>query len=337
MIRTQKREILKPWPHRWVQGSGHLYGLFEQGRRNDKCSCVLLNSARRFHPDATFYLCLADAVLSNENFYPEDRAVVPLTALDVEDLRSFVFRYDIMELTAAVKPVMFRYLLRMGHETILYFDADIEIFSRLDRVLELLGGNTSFVLTPYLCHPAEEGRVPGDSETMRAGIYNPGFLGVHGCREAQSILAWWARQSQYQQVDARKTGLFVDQEFVDLLPGFADSVRILRDPALSVAYWNMQQRTLSFEDETWKVDGRRLGFYHFCGFDPARRDQLSKHTLAFRGDAISPTLSRLLEHYTAGLRAKNHGESLRGFTPMGASPRAHQSRQLSGKCLGSFI
>jgi glycosyltransferase involved in cell wall biosynthesis len=268
---------------------------------------ILLASAKRFHPEATVYLCLADTLLPNEGFYPKGCVVVPIEELEIPDFLSFVFRYDIMELNTAVKPFMFQYLLRMGHEAVLYFDPDIQIFSRLDQILDALKDSASFILTPHLCAPAEGDTFPDDIGIMRAGIYNLGFLGVHACPEAESILAWLARRLQYQCFSAQDVGIFVDQKFMDLVPGFADKARILRDPTLNVAYWNLQQRTLSFEDDTWKVDGRPLGFFHFSGFNPAEMDRLSKYTEAFRGDAISPTLSRLLGHYAAELRANNHG------------------------------
>jgi glycosyltransferase involved in cell wall biosynthesis len=215
---------------------------------------------------------------------------------------------------------MFQHLLRIGHENVLYFDPDIQIFSRLDRILEPLQNDASFVLIPHLCAPAEGTAYPDDIGVMRAGVYNLGFLGVHACPEANSILAWWARRLQYQCTNSQDTGIFVDQKFMDLVPGFAEKVRILRDPTLNVAYWNLQQRTLSFEDDIWKVDGRPLGFYHFSGFDPAKMDQLSKYTHAFRGDAISPTLYRLLEQYAALLRANNHGRLPSGLYAYGRFP-----------------
>jgi glycosyltransferase involved in cell wall biosynthesis len=278
---------------------------------------VLLDSAKRFHPDATIYLCLADAPLPNEDFYPEGSIVVPIENLDIPDFRSFVFRYDIMEVNTAVKPFMFQYLLRKDHETILYFDPDIQIFSRLDQILEPLLAGASFVLTPHLCAPAEGDTYPDDVGIMRAGTFNLGFLGVHACPEAESILAWWARRLQYQCFSAQDKGIFVDQKFMDLVPGFCDRVRILRDPTVNVAYWNLLQRTLSFEGDTWRVDGRPLGFYHFSGFDPAKMDQLSKHTEAFRGSAITPTLRRLMEQYAEKLRVTNHRDIAAGLYAYG--------------------
>ena len=124
------------------------------------------------------YLCLADSLLPNEAFYPKGCVVVPIDHLDIPDLRLFVFRYDIMELNTAVKPFMFQHLLRIGHRSILYFDPDIQIFSRLDQILRPLQGEASLVLTPHLCAPAEGDVGPNDIGIMRAGIYNLGFLGV---------------------------------------------------------------------------------------------------------------------------------------------------------------
>jgi hypothetical protein len=173
------------------------------------------------------------------------------------------------------------------------------------------------VLKPHLRAPAEGDVFPNDIGIMRAGIYNLGFLGVHACAEAESILAWWARRLQYQCISDPDAGIFVDQKFMDLVPGFADEARILRDPTLNVAYWNLQQRTLSFEDDNWMVDGRPLGFYHFSGFDHAKMDRLSKHTDVFRSNAISPTLSRLLEECAAKLRADNHGRIPAGLYAYG--------------------
>lgn len=188
------------------------------------------------------------------------------------------------------------------------------------------------MLTPHLCAPAEGDAFPDDIGIMRSGIYNLGFLRVRACPESESILAWWARRLQYQCISNQDAGIFVDQRFMDLVPGFAEKARILRDPTLNVAYWNLQQRTLSFEDEAWKVDGRPLGFYHFSGFDPAKMDRLSKYTDNFRGNAIWPALSRLLEQYAAELRANNHGRIPAGFMPTTALRRAHRSRRLFARC-----
>jgi hypothetical protein len=181
---------------------------------------ILLNSAKEFHPDATTYLCLADALLPDKDFYPTGSVVVPIEDLDIPDFRSFVFRYDIMEVNTAVKPFMIQYLFRLGHEVALYFDPDIQVFSCLDQILGPLQRGAPFVLTPHLCSPAEGNHYPDDIGIMRAGIYNLGFIGVRASQDAESIVAWWARRLLYQCLNAQEIGIFVDQKFIDLVPGF---------------------------------------------------------------------------------------------------------------------
>src|ERR1700744_4149742 len=111
---------------------------------------IFIATAQKFHPEATLYLCLADTLLPEPGFYPEGCRVVPIDTLDILDFRPFAFRYDVMELNTAVKPFMFQHLFAEGHDTVLYFDPDIEIFSRLEQILTPLRDGASFVLTPHL-------------------------------------------------------------------------------------------------------------------------------------------------------------------------------------------
>ncbi len=268
---------------------------------------VLLDSAKCFHPDATLYICLADRLLPDVAFYPDDCTVVPIEDLNIPDFSSFAFRYEIMEINTAVKPFMFKHLLRKGHQAILYFDPDIQIFSRVEQVLEKLRDGASFALTPHLCRPVEGDGYPDDIGIMRAGIYNLGFLGVRACPEANSLVSWWARRLEYQCINDQDAGIFVDQKFIDLVPAYCDHVCILRDPTVNVGYWNLPQRELSFEDGIWRVDGRPLCFFHFSGFSPNQKNRLSKHTENFRGSAITPALRQLMQQYAKKLRANHHG------------------------------
>lgn len=272
---------------------------------------VLIESARRHHPQATLYLCLADEMLPKSGpesgFYPPGCEVVTAASLPIPDFRSFAFRYDVMEFNTAVKPYMIRHLVEQGHDAVLYFDPDIEVFAPLDGVLAPLHEGASFVLTPHLTQPAEGDAFPDDIGIMRAGVYNLGFLGVGAGEEADRILRWWSRRLQHQCVSAQDQGIFVDQKFMDLVPGFASGARILRDTTCNVAYWNLPQRALTEGGDGWLVDGRPLGFFHFSGIAPRDLSYLSKYTLAFRGEAIAPPLRALMQHYAGQVLANGYG------------------------------
>lgn len=268
---------------------------------------ILLESAKKFHHNVDLFICLADKIVQDSSFYPAFCEVVAASELKIPDFNEFAFRYDIMEFNTAVKPFMFCELLDRGYDAVLYFDPDIVIFSELTSVFSALENGASFVLTPHLCQPSEGDAYPGDVGIMKAGIYNLGFLAVGAQPEALSVLRWWSRRLQYQCINDQANGIFVDQRFMDLVPGFAGNARILRCTALNVAYWNLAQRRLDHGESGWSVDGQPLGFFHFSGFDPRHPTRLSKHTSAFRNDEMQGPILRLCEHYAAQLLANKHG------------------------------
>jgi glycosyltransferase involved in cell wall biosynthesis len=268
---------------------------------------VLLESARRHHPELAIYLCLADEPVAEADFYPEGCTIVRGDSLGIPDFRDFAFRYDVMEFNTALKPFMFRQLFERGHSGVVYLDPDIEIFAPLTSVLEQLDQGASFVFTPHLTRPAERDAYPDDFGIMRAGTYNLGFLAVGAGDEADRILRWWSRRLRFDCVNDQGRGIFVDQKFMDLVPGFAEHARILRDTACNVAYWNLHQRELAHDGGEWQVDGRPLCFFHFSGIDVRDPSRLSKYTAAFRGEDCSAALRALIDHYVDQLRTNGHG------------------------------
>ncbi len=273
---------------------------------------TFFDSVRRHQPDADLFLCLADHVLETEGLYDPDWTVVTAQQLPIPDFASFSFRYDVMEFNTAIKPFMFQYLLdQRQYDIVLYFDPDIEIFQSLNAIISKLNNGASFFLTPHLCSPSEEPLDPNDITIMRAGIYNLGFLGVARGEESRGVLAWWARRLRYQCINAQAEGIFVDQKFMDLVPGFAPNAHISPDTTLNVAYWNLPQRQFDMHDGAWLVDGAALTFFHYSGFDPNRPERLSKHDKRFDG-ALPELLERLTSAYAATLK-KNGFEVISGI------------------------
>jgi glycosyltransferase involved in cell wall biosynthesis len=291
---------------------------------------VLVESAKRHHPDATLYLCLADEILTDSpQFYPSQCEVVCAELLDIPEFRDFAFRYDIMEFNTAVKPFMFRALLGRGHDAVLYFDPDIEVFAPLEDLLALLDDGASFVLTPHLTRPQEGETFPDDIGIMQAGVFNLGFLGVGAGAEADSVLRWWSRRLQYQCISEQHRGIFVDQKFMDLVPGFAKDARVLRDTGYNVAYWNLPQRVLTQDGRNWLVDGRPLRFFHFSGLAPRNLSRLSKYTDAYRDNEITPALRALMSDYAQQVLKNGHGTIPQGIYAYG--------RFASGKTIPDIV
>ncbi|MCQ8278416.1 glycosyltransferase [Acetobacteraceae bacterium KSS8] len=267
---------------------------------------VLMESVRRWHPEASLFVCLSDEIVEWDGLYDGPFTVVEARTLSIPQFRRMSFQYDVMEFNTAVKPFMIDRLLEDGFGTVLYLDPDISVYAYLGAVLQPLRDGASLVLTPHLHEPAELDSDPSDITIMRSGIYNLGFLGVSNCAETRFIIRWWMRRLRHHCVNQQVDGLFVDQKFMDLVPGFAPAARILHDRTVNLAYWNLNQSHFGGSPGHWTVDGAPLSFFHFSGFDPKTPDRLSRHSKDFQPPQKS-ALASLLADYADRLMRAGYG------------------------------
>ena len=136
--------------------------------------------------------------------------------------------------------------------------------------------------------PVEDGRNPTEIDILRSGTYNLGFIALAAGPTAQRLLHWWQDRLFDKCVVDPDAGLFTDQRWIDLIPGFFDDIRVLRHPGLNVAYWNYHSRRVSFDGDRILVNGERAYFFHFSGIDLDDLERISKHqtryTLGELGD-----------------------------------------------------
>ncbi|MGZ3377557.1 MAG: hypothetical protein ACXU8S_13255 [Phenylobacterium sp.] len=216
--------------------------------------------------------------------------------------------YDALELNTAVKPYVFRrFLTEPGATSATYLDPDIAVFRPLDAVRQGLA-DAQLALTPHLTRPLLGSAMPNDHAILRSGSFNLGFCAARAEPKVVDLMSWWADRCEFDCRVDLQNGLFTDQRWMDLSPGFVDSLAILRTPTLNLAYWNLEGRTLSKGQAGWTVDGEPLAFFHFSGFDPARPDVLSKHQDRVRVTPGSP-LAELLAGYAAAMLKNGHETS----------------------------
>lgn len=235
---------------------------------------VLAESLATAEPAASLTLCLNDQPphwldLSAEPF---DRIWLP------EDLgydRAWIFEHDVMELCTAVKG---RALLRLFEEEepdlVIYLDPDVLVCRPLALISEWLG-DASVGLVPHITAPEETdiGIELTELSVAAHGVYNLGHLVVRRDARGRAFARWWAARLDRYCFDDRARGLFTDQRWVDLVPAIFEGVKILKEPGLDVASWNLSHReirqTRPGDLAAFEVNGRPLVTYHFSGTGPS--------------------------------------------------------------------
>ena len=230
---------------------------------------VLAKSYRAAHPDHVFYVALCD---SEELVDWEEQPfkLISLASLDVLDPAWFFVRYSVMEANTAFKPLVLEHVLTdLGHTDVIYLDPDIQVFAPLSAVQEALAAH-SIVLTPHIRAPFRDALHPTDLSILQSGTYNLGFIALRRDEESLGLLRWWKEKLRRDCVVDIARGLFVDQKWIDLVPGLFSRVKVERDPGYNVAYWNLHERSLDVGGSEPTVDGSPLVFFHFSGYSPLR-------------------------------------------------------------------
>ena len=239
---------------------------------------TLCNSIKNIHPEAEIYIVVSDKINSSEYGDFTNFNVININQLNLPAFKKFCFRYDIMELSTAIKPYAFRWIFQNTNaENVIYLDPDILVLSRLDRVTEILDGGSSVVITPHITSRVDDGLHPDESTMLKVGVFNLGFIAISSSNSGYEVVNWWADRLEKGAVNDLSKGLFTDQKWVDLVPCLFSNVAILRDPGFNVAYWNLHERTISFENGNWCANGEPIKFFHFSGIDLKNIEKFSKH------------------------------------------------------------
>lgn len=246
---------------------------------------TLAASYRANHPQHQFFvlivanLPLSDRVVfEGEGFTPIMLAEIGLAQTAIEGMK-----YDILELNTNVKPTFMKYLLgTFALSLLVYLDPDVYVYAPLTPVFEALD-EANAVLIPHVTTPLDDGKQPSEQDYLYNGTYNLGFFAIRRGEETDKLLNWWERRCLDYGYSEGRTGLFVDQKWMNLAPGLFEGVVILRHAGCNVAYWNLHERWLSLNgSREYFVNGEtRLLFFHFSGIVVSDPSVLSKNTNRF--------------------------------------------------------
>ncbi|MBT9471777.1 MAG: hypothetical protein V4514_03990 [Pseudomonadota bacterium] len=264
----------------------------------------LMESLRAVEPGVRRVVVTTDGPIAFKD--PGVRTIDAATL--VPDFAAMCAYYDALELNTAVKPHAFKALLaEEGVTSGVYLDPDIWVYRPLDMVREGLA-RAPLALTPHTTRPLLGQANPNDHVILTSGAYNLGFMAARAEPQITALLDWWAEKLRFDCRVDFANGLFTDQKWMDLAPGFVSDLALLRSPSLNLAYWNLEGREVAKSQDGWSVDGQPLTFFHFSGFDPSRPELLSKHQDRVRVQPGSP-LADLMRDYAGALLRNGHAEA----------------------------
>lgn len=202
--------------------------------------------------------------------------------LNYNEFRKAAFKYDVIEFNTAVKPHCASCLLDK-YEKVIYLDPDTFVYDSLDCIYDRLD-SSAVLLTPHTLTPYTDNKRPNNLDISRFGVFNLGFFAAN--RHAKAFLLWWDRMLRDYCFYEPALGMGVDQKWVDQAPALFDSVEIIKNPGLNVAFWNLHERTLNIENGKFFVNGSfPLIFMHYSSFPDKEIDRIAiKQTRFKSGD-----------------------------------------------------
>ena len=244
--------------------------------RNYLPAALALSESLRSHGDGTpLTILLTDATDDTElPDLPGVRWMDPfMLDLDERAVLELAMSYDLVEFATAIKPLVFRSLLR-EHEQVAYLDPDTYVVTPMEELGPALSDGAGIVLTPHYLEPVPEGSQFSEGHLLHVGVYNLGFCAVD--RRAGDFLDWWWGHLRSECLHDPIGGLFVDQKWVDLGSVYFDASP-LRHYGYNVGLANIHERPIGRDEDGYRIDGRedRLRLFHFHAFDPRRPEELT--------------------------------------------------------------
>jgi glycosyltransferase involved in cell wall biosynthesis len=184
-----------------------------------------------------------------------------ISLCDIEEsdpeLRSIKGTRSLVEYYFTCTPCLPWYILNNNEEVnnITYLDSDIFFFSDPEEIYQTIG-EYSIAITPHRLSKQHE-------EKIKWGIYNVGFNYFKKDNSGLECLNWWRKRCIEWCYDKIEDGKFADQGYLNDWPSRFKGVKVLDNPGVNLAPWNLQDCVLENKRGITIVDGEKLIFFHF--------------------------------------------------------------------------
>ena len=221
-------------------------------------------SLKRHHASFILWIVCTSEEAINRVRALTDATLRPLSLHQIEEtypqlLKAKVNR-SIVEYYYTLSPAVCRFVLenQQCNEMITYLDADTFFFSSPEYVFELLG-QSSIGITPH--------RFSSWMRRMRkVGEYNVGWITFRKDENGTACLQWWFDRCIDWCYQRYEEGKYADQGYLNWFQELFKGVKVLDDPGINLAQWNLANYKIQDENGAVKVNGKPLIFYHFADF-----------------------------------------------------------------------
>lgn len=236
----------------------------------------------------------------------EEIEFVAAEAIGIEGFDDMAGRYNAFEFSTALKaPCILHALEKRGAVSVVYLDSDTLVLGPLDAVSKALAQGYDCILTPHITSPTREGEVPTDRAYLTAGVFNLGFAAFSNRPPAMAFLRWWSQMKREDCSVNKTAGVFVDQTYCNLAPAFIERLHVLRDPGYNLAYWNLAQRPVSFDEFGVASTGEHpIRLVHFSGADFRIPEVISRYNLGLNRDNAG-AFAIVFDRYVAAVAAND--------------------------------
>lgn len=236
---------------------------------------AVMAQCRRHEPDTHRFVVVADRLPEGVKLDLDHATIIYADQLGIANWARFSFQYTPFELSCALKPHAIAHLLQhFDCDDVVYLDGDMGLYGPLTTVWQALEKD-SIVLTPHLLRPLPaDGLRPHESAFLYSGPYNAGFLAVRRSPTSDAFLGWWKSMLDKHCFVDLAANQFVDQKWLEFVPGLFDDVCVLRNYGINAGHWTLSQAkfesrsTAGVSESGLYVDRDPLVLFHFSGMTP---------------------------------------------------------------------
>lgn len=201
--------------------------------------------------------------------------------VDITSWNEFTQYNDVLTSICSLRARVVLDAFDKGYDKVVFLGAKVEFFSNPSEFLALLDTNNA-VVTPHILEPIiEDDKLPSNASISFTGHISTDVVGFKKTLDTIRFLTWQDNIMRTKCTTTHQT--YLDQSWLNFIPFCIDDVKILRDPAYNVAYWNYTQRGLQWKNGKWRVLSNDknslipLVCFQYSGLEKGHEVDVSRH------------------------------------------------------------